>query len=474
MPLDPAQDQDFLKAPRDQQIQYLRSFDPDFAKASPGDQSAYLDHVTKTAKTSSSAARVGGDATSADIIKQMGGGPHPTTSSIAGPIDRFNQRVASDVRPVGHPMEFLRGVSQQVQDYRAQHQPEGSLPEQMWGGLKVLGGGVADLAKDYYQNPSHLFGDVATAMIPVVGDAEIPSRPVMRGVTNGIEWGTGGKGPLALRGKMIPSEPMSGTFSRTIPVKPVGTAPTLEAPLPGVNVPPNVGRLYEPTSALQRASEPPAPANPSAVQLKPSIGRISEFNAKPVEAAITPETRAATPTVPAGAKPVEVETPRRAGARLIDYKLGRYADKFDRTSPAHQDIVDLGHPELASEANRIGFKGRTDWKGSDFSRSGYGKYSHPDAMELRSELIDEADRPAGTPSRMRGVQSKLPSPEQEARIKKSMVSRDAAKRDLEKPKEPVWPSQYSSSPRSLSSSGGGGANYSADDLAKIKAKYGIK
>jgi hypothetical protein len=418
-------------------------------------------------------------------------GPSVPHTPLPSFLPDLNQRVASALRPVGHPMEALRGVSQSVKDYQAQRNPN----EGNWftRGLGVLGKGVADTASDYWEHPGHLAGDITSGAILGMAGSKPSLPPVEVGSTEGIPWGTGGKGPIDLRGKMIPAEPppiryspgtgpgsapfAPGTHSQTILVRPSATAPTYEVPLPGVNVRPNVERLdMNPTSALQRASEPPAPANPSAAQLRPSIGRIREFTAKPVDpAAITPTTRAPLTSAPSGVKPVEASS-KVAGERYIDYRLGEHAGKFDPTSSAHNRILQLGKDDLAGEANRIGFKGKSDWKGSDFVRSEkvHGKYNHPDAIALRNELIDEADRPAGTPSRMKGAQSKLPTPEQEARIKKSMVSRDAAKRDLEKPKEPVWPSQYSSSPRSLSSSGGGGANYSADDLAKIKAKYGIK
>jgi hypothetical protein len=45
MPIDPTTDPDFMKASPGDQIQYLRASDPDFASASPQDQMGYLMHV---------------------------------------------------------------------------------------------------------------------------------------------------------------------------------------------------------------------------------------------------------------------------------------------------------------------------------------------------------------------------------------------------------------------------------------------
>jgi len=225
MPLDPAQDQDFLKAPRDQQIQYLRAFDPDFAKASPGDQSAYLDHVTKTAQTSSSAARVMGDAPPHKFGPSV---PHTPLPSF---LPDLNQRVASVLRPVGHPMEALRGVSQSVKDYQAQRDP--SQGNWFTRGLGVLGKGVADTASDYWEHPGHLAGDITSGAILGMAGSKPSLPPVEVGSTEGIRWGTGGKGPLALRGRMIPAEPYSGTATATTPVKPSVALPALDTFSPG-------------------------------------------------------------------------------------------------------------------------------------------------------------------------------------------------------------------------------------------------
>jgi hypothetical protein len=38
---------------------------------------------------------------------------------------------------------------------------------------------------------------------------------------------------------------------------------------------------------------------------------------------------------------------------------------------------------------------------------------------------------------------------------------------------PAWPANYTKTPQNLSSTGGPGANYSAADLAALKAKHGI-
>ena len=494
MPLDPSQDQDFLKAPRDQQIQYLRSFDPDFAKASPSDQRAYLDHVTRTAPAPDSAAPSTGD--------PRPFGPHQsTTSPLSHFLPDINQRVASTLRPVGHPMESLRGVDQSVKDYQAQRDPN----EGNWftRGLGVLGKGIADTASDYWEHPGHLVGDITTGVMTGLATSDPAVRPVQTevGATNGIPWGTGGKGPLSQRGRMIPpAEPVSGTYSKTIPVRPSATAPTYEAPLPGVNVRPSVERLYEPSSALQRASEPPAPANPSAVQVKPSVGRISEFSARPVEpSAESPIKRAsesqgptaapapvwpkgyeasprtlssagggganysaedlaalkqrhgisageatiARPAAPGGVRPVEVGPNRPS---MIDHWLGEHSGNFDPSNPRHAEVLSMRNEEMAAEANRIRFEGKSDWKGSDLARSdkvhGKGNWSpikqrlanalmNQGAGEPASEFEIRAPYSAEAPARPKGVRSMLPTPEEEARIRKSMVSREAAKKDLE-------------------------------------------
>jgi hypothetical protein len=45
MPVDPTTDPDFMKAPPHEQMAYLTHTDPDFAKASPQDQFAYMSHI---------------------------------------------------------------------------------------------------------------------------------------------------------------------------------------------------------------------------------------------------------------------------------------------------------------------------------------------------------------------------------------------------------------------------------------------
>ena len=39
--------------------------------------------------------------------------------------------------------------------------------------------------------------------------------------------------------------------------------------------------------------------------------------------------------------------------------------------------------------------------------------------------------------------------------------------------EPAWPAEYQNAPKTMSSTGGGGANYTADQLSALKAKHGI-
>jgi hypothetical protein len=440
MPSDPAQDQDFLKAPRDQQIQYLVSVDQDFAKASTADQNAYLDHVT----ASTPQARSEGDPRAL--------GPHPsTTSPLSHFLPDINQRVASTLRPVGHPMEFLRGVDQSVRDWQANKPTDGNW---LTRGLGVLGKGIADTASDYWEHPGHLVGDIGVgAMLGAGTPAESP-RPVEVGSTNGIPWGSGGKGPLALRGKMIPVEPpaqYSGTATATIPVRPSATAPIYEPRLPGVSARPSVERLSEPTSALQRASEPPAPATPSATQVKPSIGRINELNAKPVETGITLKERASTVTagtaVPAGVKPVTTEIPEPIArkARELTHRLGKAVEGFDPTNPEHERLLNARREDLAEAANRARVDGRTNWKPGEFSRAGLGgKEASPVKAHVLSELFKRSPEgesdiefelrraPGDVPrARPKSLASKLPTPEEDARIRKMMVGREAAKKDME-------------------------------------------
>jgi hypothetical protein len=392
----------------------------------------------------SQARSTGGDA------PQSRFGPHPSTSS---PLSHFlpdvNERVASALRPVGHPMEFLRGVDQSVKDYQAQRDP--TQGNWLTRGLGVLGKGVSDAATDYWQHPGHLVGDIGTAAM--MGVAHAPAEPVCPvevGSTNGIPWGSGGQGPLSLRGKMIPAEPpapFSGTATATIPVRPSATAPIYEPRLPGVNARPSIERISGPSSALERASEPPAPATPSATQVKPSIGRISEFNAKPVETGITPTERASTVSAPAGVKPVSTEPPEPIvrKARELTHRLGKAVEGFDPTNPEHERLLNARREDLAEAANRARVDGRTNWKPGEFSRAGLGgKEASPVKAHVLSELFKRS--PEGesdiefelrrapsdvAPARPKSLASKLPTAEEDARIRKMMVGREAAKKDME-------------------------------------------
>jgi hypothetical protein len=485
MPVDPSQDQDFLKAPRDRQIQYLQAVDPDFAKAPPERQNAYLDSVASATRSTVDAPR-------------SKFGPHPSaTSPLSHFLPELNERMGQVGELIGRPMQTLRGVEQSVKDYQAQRDP--SQGNRVTRGLGVLGKGIADTASDYWEHPGHLAGDVATGAIIGMAGSKPTLPPVETGATEGIPWGSGGKGPLALRGKMIPAEPpaqFSGTATATIPVRPSAAAPVYEPSLPGVNARPSVERLPQSTSALERASEPPAPANPSAVQVKPSIGRIQEFSAKPVEASASTIKRVAGPTAgttagavsdtqlfqqaraelgdkasvsdiarraqelktapiakppaaaPAGVKPVTTEPsePIVRKARELTHRLGKAVEGFDPSNPEHERLLNARREDLAEAANKARVDGRTDWKPGEFSRAGLGgKDVSPVKAHVLSELFKgpggepdiETEMRTGHPNppgppKPKSLASRLPTPEEDARIRKMMTGRDVAKRDLEK------------------------------------------
>jgi len=106
----------------------------------------------------------------------------------------------------------------------------------------------------------------------------------------------------------------------------------------------------------------------------------------------------------------------------------------------------MRNEEMAAEANRLRFEGKSDWKGSDLVRSdkvhGKGNWS-PVKQRLANALMKEgvgepasefeirAPYSAEAPTRPRGVQSRLPSPAEEARIRDAMMSREATKKDLD-------------------------------------------
>ncbi len=281
--------------------------------------------------------------------------------------------------------------------------------------------------------------------------------------------------------------------------------PTFEPRPPGVNARPSLERLdLEPTSALQRASETPPPANPSAVQVRPNVGRIQKFNAKPVESGITPSKRAsiAKPEANAGVRPVAPEpawpkqyqtSPRTlsssggGGANysaedlaalkqrhdiaepsavataepvgpkrpsMVDHWLGEHTNTFDPTNPRHADILQMRNEEMAAEANRIRFDVRSDWSASDLARSDkiHGKGNRSPVKQRLANALMQENPPAGesemeqirspysdlAPARPKGVVSLLPSPEEEARMKQSMLAREQRQAELEKKYGKGW------------------------------------
>jgi hypothetical protein len=134
---------------------------------------------------------------------------------------------------------------------------------------------------------------------------------------------------------------------------------------------------------------------------------------------------------------------------MIDHWLGEHTSAFDPTNPRHAEVLQMRNEEMAAEANRIRFEGRSDWSASDLARSnkthGKGNWS-PVKQRLANALMQE-NPPAGesememelrgpysdlAPAKPKGVVSLLPSPEEEARMRKSMLAREAKQAELEK------------------------------------------
>jgi hypothetical protein len=173
--------------------------------------------------------------------------------------DEVGRRVEGNLRPLLHPVDFAKDAYQSVKDYRAQRDPN----QGNWftRGIGVLGKGASDLASDYWQHPTHILGDAASAAIlhGATSEPEVIQPRASTGSTEGIPWGTGGKGPLALRGKMIPPpEPPAVYPGASLPAKPPtsflrGNAPVYPGgSLPGTPAP----ELLNPALASQSRSLP--------------------------------------------------------------------------------------------------------------------------------------------------------------------------------------------------------------------------
>lgn len=110
--LDPAQDQDFLKAPSQEQHAYLMSADADYAKAPPNEQKAYLGHVAGMYKPKPESSLVANrPAKPASVSNPMersdsffGRGVQGARDEVAG-----NEQVGREYLERG-PKEFYKGA----------------------------------------------------------------------------------------------------------------------------------------------------------------------------------------------------------------------------------------------------------------------------------------------------------------------------------------------------------------------------
>jgi hypothetical protein len=77
---------------------------------------------------------------------------------------------------------------------------------------------------------------------------------------------------------------------------------------------------------------------------------------------------------------------------MIDHWLGEHSSNFDPTNPSHAEVLNMRNDEMAAEANRIRFEGKSDWKASDLARSdkvhGKGNWS-PVKQRLANALMRE-------------------------------------------------------------------------------------
>lgn len=288
MPQDPSTDPDFLKASPSDQLAYLRATDKDFAAASPQDQLGYLGHVTGMSFGNSSAASpipappiqrpsvnmqpveldTGQPAQPDRVLqhlKQMAIGAGQNLGQISTPgiaaslLNRF--------RPGTQLPASLQGATKEAL-------PLNQLPEQMVmttlpsiaGGLDEPTPAAQTVRPTIRQNSSpapvetpsiNPLVKMLTKRIPGVGtfsdamevmnyylkqqNAPVAPPPPTPGIpeTGGIPWGSGGQGPLDLRGRMIPqpdaiptvrqnSSPTQAPAAATSPAA-TGRGPTLSA-----------------------------------------------------------------------------------------------------------------------------------------------------------------------------------------------------------------------------------------------------
>ena len=115
--------------------------------------------------------------------------------------------------------------------------------------IPVIGRGLR--AMDTVQDLQNLVNGPANSPQPAVGEPT-PATPTQIPETNGIPWGSGGQGPLELRGKMIPStqaQPAPQTpnvpAQPAQPVTPAGPAPMLQFD-PVANSSQLAGHTYDP------------------------------------------------------------------------------------------------------------------------------------------------------------------------------------------------------------------------------------
>src|SRR5215469_15130500 len=107
-------DKDFLAAPQDEQIKYLSAIDPDFAKASKGDQVGYLNHVTGGTRSAN---------IEANAFKNLPSMPAPLPSGLRGEgsgqlIDPFS----GSIYDAAHPADVnLKGAAQNLQEANLAH-----------------------------------------------------------------------------------------------------------------------------------------------------------------------------------------------------------------------------------------------------------------------------------------------------------------------------------------------------------------
>lgn len=93
----------------------------------------------------------------------------------------------------------------------------------------------------------------------------------------------------------------------------------------------------------------------------------------------------------------------------------------------------------------------------------------PSQIQLGPSSLGQPTPGSGTyirNPRMNPVEHPMPNP--------APVNPVAPSTPIASPTEPQWPANYANAPKTMSSQGGAGANYSADDLAAFKKKHGIE